>query len=156
MRGERGDVQERKEIEIKFAIVPIRPEPQILKPRAAGHLLARQGNRAVATPLALVRQEDVAAPAFSSATPVPDLPALNLDKVRQSAVASALAEMKSGTGPEHSTKESDNIIGKAISQASRPKCDNDYKPVVAGIEMDGLAKLPSLIGSAVTDKGCRW
>lgn len=156
MPGERGHAKERKEIEIKFAIVPARPERQVLKPRAVERP-SRQSNRTVAkAPLVPARQADAVAPALSTAMPEPDSPVLDLDKVRQSAVASALAEMKSRAGPGDIGKEAGNPIGKAISQASRPKCDNDYKPSIAGIGLDGLMKIPHLIGSAVTDKGCKW
>ncbi|HEY5801284.1 MAG TPA: hypothetical protein VIT92_13755 [Burkholderiaceae bacterium] len=47
-------------------------------------------------------------------------------------------------------------FGQKMQQAARPKCDHNYVPKVGMIQFDGLMKLPFLVASAVSDKGCKW
>jgi len=84
--------------------------------------------------------------------PVP----LNIDQLKMSAAKFAAAESRKGIDTDAALKQKNNIAEKAIRQAARPKCDNDYVAAVGNVEFKGLMKLPFLVRSAASDKGCKW
>jgi len=87
-------------------------------------------------------------------------PRLDMDKIKDFARQDIVQQGRVGSGQHMKSSELSNLNndvgGKAIERARRPKCDDDYKPKVGSVEFSGLMKLPFLLKGAVSDSGCKW
>ena len=86
-------------------------------------------------------------------------PRMNIDELK--ALARRDTERQDRARSAHAAiQNSSDLSGdaeqKAIEQAWRPKCDNNYKPKVGSVEFSGLMKLPFILKEATSEKGCKW
>lgn len=98
-------------------------------------------------------------PAGEPASPAVQEDAASLadrEKVKE-AIAEIVAEdQKKGMTSKTVFKPQGSAAQKALGQAIRPRCNDDYDARAGNVQLKGLMKLPSLMLGAVSDKGCKW
>lgn len=96
------------------------------------------------------------APQAASGPAAPAAPALDIDALK------AVARKNAGDGERHAPPDAAPTLSasgkaqRALEQARRPRCDNDYKPGGGQVEFKQLMKIPFMLKEGFSDSGCHW